>query len=83
MTMVKINGEELEVTVDAPGAGLAEAAEAALRLHRRVCAGTRQAQRAEERRQDHGGTGAITRPQPPREFGFVWLGEGEQPEADA
>lgn len=50
MTMVKINGEELEVTVDAPGATLADTAAEALRLHRRVCAGTRAAERAEEKR---------------------------------
>lgn len=49
--MVKINGEALEVTVDAPGAALGEAAETALTLHRRVCAGMRAAERAEERRQ--------------------------------
>lgn len=50
MTTVKINGEALEVVVDAPGANLAEAAAQALSLHRRVCAGIRAAERAEERR---------------------------------
>ncbi len=50
MTTVEINGEALKVKVTAPGSGLAEAAEAALRIHRRVCAGIAARERAEERR---------------------------------
>jgi hypothetical protein len=50
MTMVKINGEALEVTVDAEGQPLADVARAALDIHRRVCRGTRAAERADEKR---------------------------------
>lgn len=49
MTTVEINGEALKVKVTAPGAGLAEATEAALKLHRRVCAGIAQRERHEKR----------------------------------
>ncbi len=50
MTLVKINGEELEVTVDAPGAALTDVCSEALRVHRAVCRGTAARERADEKR---------------------------------
>ncbi len=49
MTMVRINGEELEVTVDAPGAALADACAEALKLHRGVCRGVAARERADRK----------------------------------
>ena len=84
---VKINGEALEVEVDAPGVPLAEVEAAAYRLHRRVCRGTRAAERADERRQEAGSLGPasahqIIESERPR-YGFTYLGEGEPVEVTA
>jgi hypothetical protein len=72
MTCVKINGEELEVSIEAPGATLAEAANTALTLHRKVCAGMAQRERHAIKRvvKISGG---------PTQFGFV---PDEAPEDD-
>lgn len=65
MTLVKINGEALEVTVDAEGQPLADVAKTALDLHRSVCRGTRAAERADEKR--NGAVKIVSQ----TEFGFA------------
>lgn len=90
MTVVTINGESLEVRVDA-AVPLDEAARVALALHRSVCRGIAAREAAIERREaSKADIGPATAGQivhsshQGNPYGFAWrLGEGEQIEVDA